>query len=167
MFSRERRVVRKGSGFPIRIREPPAEGAVTFSTCRLGWVGSMLCLLYFSGLFSDIPYQQASSSSYQCSYSYSYSYSYLPSPPSAFSAGVLTIRTGKPPAEGAVTFSTNLSGWVGSMLCSLLFGLIFSDTPIQLTKAVAENGSGVGTSPLPIHLCALRVLCGSPPHPAR
>ncbi|MDD8044409.1 MAG: hypothetical protein PHC78_11665, partial [Verrucomicrobiota bacterium] len=23
---------------------------------------------------------------------------------------------GKPPAEGAVTFSTNLSGWVGSML---------------------------------------------------
>ena len=28
---------------------------------------------------------------------------------------------GKPPAEGAVTFSTNLSGWVGSMLCSLLF----------------------------------------------
>jgi hypothetical protein len=28
---------------------------------------------------------------------------------------------GKPPAEGAVTFSTTLSGWVGSMLCSLLF----------------------------------------------
>jgi len=27
---------------------------------------------------------------------------------------------GKPPAKGAVTFSTNLSGWVGSMLCSLL-----------------------------------------------
>jgi len=27
-----------------------------------------------------------------------------------------------------VTFSTNLSGWVGSMLCSLLFGGIFSDT---------------------------------------
>jgi len=35
---------------------------------------------------------------------------------------------GKPPAEGAVTLSTNLSGWVGSMLCSLLFGVIFSDT---------------------------------------
>ena len=28
---------------------------------------------------------------------------------------------GKPPAEDAVAFSTNLSGWVGSMLCSLLF----------------------------------------------
>jgi hypothetical protein len=35
---------------------------------------------------------------------------------------------GKPPAEGAVTFSTNLSGWVGSMLCNLLWGGIFSDT---------------------------------------
>ena len=32
---------------------------------------------------------------------------------------------GKPPAEGAVTFSSNLSGWVGSMLCSLLFGGYF------------------------------------------
>ena len=32
---------------------------------------------------------------------------------------------GKPPAEGAVTFSTNLSGWVGSMLCSLLLGGYF------------------------------------------
>ena len=33
---------------------------------------------------------------------------------------------GKPPAEGAVTFSTNLSGGgVGSMLCSLLFGDYF------------------------------------------
>jgi cytochrome b561 len=31
----------------------------------------------------------------------------------------------KPPAEGAVTFSTNLSGWVCSMLCSLLFGGYF------------------------------------------
>ena len=29
--------------------------------------------------------------------------------------------SGKPPAEGAVTFSTNRSGWVGSMLYSLLF----------------------------------------------
>ncbi len=32
---------------------------------------------------------------------------------------------GKPPAEGAVTFPTNLSGWVGSMLCSLLLGSYF------------------------------------------
>src|SRR5690606_41894581 len=51
---------------------------------------------------------------------------------------------GKPPAEGAVTFSTNLSGWVGSMLCSLLFLGLFSVIPIQLTKAVVENGSDVG-----------------------
>ncbi|MDI9382902.1 MAG: hypothetical protein QM518_01260 [Verrucomicrobiota bacterium] len=33
-----------------------------------------------------------------------------------------------PPAEGAVTFSSNLSGWVGSMLCNLLFWGFFSDT---------------------------------------
>ncbi len=33
--------------------------------------------------------------------------------------------SGKPPAEGAVTFSTNLSGWVGSKLCSLFFGGYF------------------------------------------
>ena len=40
---------------------------------------------------------------------------------------------------------------------------LFSVIPIQLTKAVVENGSDVGPfSPLPIHLCAL---CGSPPHP--
>ena len=38
--------------------------------------------------------------------------------------------------------------------------------PIQLTKAVVENGSDVGPfSPLPIHLCALCDLCGIPPHP--
>ena len=29
--------------------------------------------------------------------------------------------SGKPPAESAVAFSTSLSGWVSSMLCSLLF----------------------------------------------
>ncbi len=70
---------------------------------------------------------------------------------------------GKPPAEGAVTFSTTLSGWVGSMLCSLLFWGLFSGIPIQLTKAVVENGSDVSPfSPLPIHLCDL---CGIPPHP--
>ncbi|MDD8047764.1 MAG: hypothetical protein PHF14_14965, partial [Verrucomicrobiota bacterium] len=28
---------------------------------------------------------------------------------------------GEPPAEDAEAFSTHLSGWVGSMLCSLLF----------------------------------------------
>jgi hypothetical protein len=54
---------------------------------------------------------------------------------------------GKPPAEGAVTFSTNLSGWVGSMLCSLLFFGFFSVIPIQLTKEVVENGSDVGPFP--------------------
>ena len=38
--------------------------------------------------------------------------------------------------------------------------------PIQLTKAVVENGSDVGPfPPLPIHLCALCDLCGIPPHP--
>ncbi|MGI6302079.1 MAG: hypothetical protein ACOX52_13645 [Verrucomicrobiota bacterium] len=38
--------------------------------------------------------------------------------------------------------------------------------PIQLTKAVVENGSDVGPfSPLPIHLCALCDRCGIPPHP--
>jgi hypothetical protein len=38
--------------------------------------------------------------------------------------------------------------------------------PIQLTKAVVENGSDVGPfSHLPIHLCALCDLCGIPPHP--
>ncbi|MDI9382824.1 MAG: transposase, partial [Verrucomicrobiota bacterium] len=42
----------------------------------------------------------------------------------------------------------------------------FSVIPIQLTKAVVENGSDVGPfSPLPIHLCALCDLCGIPPHP--
>jgi hypothetical protein len=40
---------------------------------------------------------------------------------------------------------------------------LFSVIPIQLTKAVVENGSDVGPFfPLPIHLCDL---CGSPPHP--
>jgi len=44
------------------------------------------------------------------------------------------------------------------MLCSLLFLGLFSVIPIQLTKAVVENGSDVGPfSPLPIHLL--------PPHP--
>src|SRR5690606_29826641 len=43
---------------------------------------------------------------------------------------------------------------------------LFSVIPIRLTKAVVENGSDVGPfSPLPIHLCALCDLCGSPPHP--
>jgi hypothetical protein len=43
---------------------------------------------------------------------------------------------------------------------------VFSVIPIQLTKAVVENGSDVGPfSPLPIHLCALCDLCGIPPHP--
>jgi hypothetical protein len=38
--------------------------------------------------------------------------------------------------------------------------------PIQLTKAVVQNGSDVGPfPPLPIHLCALCDLCGSLPHP--
>ena len=46
------------------------------------------------------------------------------------------------------------------------FGGLFSVIPIRLTKAVVENGSDVGPfSPLPIHLCALCDLCGSPPHP--
>ncbi len=45
------------------------------------------------------------------------------------------------------------------------FGGVFSVIPIQLTKAVVENGSDVGPfSPLPIHLCALCDLCGIPPH---
>lgn len=34
--------------------------------------------------------------------------------------------TGEPPAEGAVAFSVNLSGWVGSMPCSLPLWGIFS-----------------------------------------
>jgi hypothetical protein len=46
---------------------------------------------------------------------------------------------------------------------------LFSVIPIQLTKAVVENGSDVGPfAPLPIHACALCDLCdlcGSPPHP--
>jgi hypothetical protein len=43
---------------------------------------------------------------------------------------------------------------------------VFSVIPIQLTKAVVGNGSDVDPfSPLPIHLCALCDLCGSPPHP--
>ena len=52
------------------------------------------------------------------------------------------------------------------MLCSLLFWGLFSLIPVQLTKAVVENGSDVGPfPPLPIHLCALCDLCGIPPHP--
>jgi hypothetical protein len=70
---------------------------------------------------------------------------------------------GKPPAEGAVTFSTNLSGWVGSMLCSLLFLGFFSVIPIQLTKEVVENGSDVGPFPPPNTPLRHRTLCGIPP----
>ena len=39
------------------------------------------------------------------------------------------------------------------------------DIPFQQAKAVADNCSDVAASPLPIPLCALCVLCGSPPHP--
>jgi hypothetical protein len=41
----------------------------------------------------------------------------------------------------------------------------FSAKPFQQTKAVVENGSKIPAFPLPMHLCALCVLCGSPPHP--
>ena len=52
------------------------------------------------------------------------------------------------------------------MLCSLLLEGAFSVIPIQLTKAVVENGFDVGPfSPLPTHLCALCDLCGILPHP--
>ncbi|MDI9384850.1 MAG: hypothetical protein QM518_11175, partial [Verrucomicrobiota bacterium] len=34
-------------------------------------------------------------------------------------------RFGRYPIDPTVTFSTNLSGWVGSMLCSLLFWSYF------------------------------------------
>jgi len=42
---------------------------------------------------------------------------------------------------------------------------LFSVIPIQLTKAVVENGSDVSPfSPLPLPLCAPCDLCGSPSH---
>jgi hypothetical protein len=36
-----------------------------------------------------------------------------------------SFPSGEPPAGGAVAFSANLSGWVGSMPCSLLLWGIF------------------------------------------
>ena len=51
-----------------------------------------------------------------------------------------------PPAEDAVALPACLSGWVGSRLCTLLLGK-FLDKLFQQTKEVAENGSGVSTSP--------------------
>ncbi|MDI9384503.1 MAG: hypothetical protein QM518_09415, partial [Verrucomicrobiota bacterium] len=54
----QRKVLRKGSRIrnltsPSGSGEPPAEGAVTFSSCLSGWVGSMFCSLLFWGFFSD------------------------------------------------------------------------------------------------------------------
>jgi hypothetical protein len=37
--------------FPSESEEPPAEGAVAFSTCLWRWVGSMLCTQHFWGIF--------------------------------------------------------------------------------------------------------------------
>jgi hypothetical protein len=74
--------------------------------------------------------------------------------------------SGKPPAEGAVAFSTWPLGWVGAMPESpTLLGIFYSINRFRPTKAVVENGSDVSPfSPLPIHLCALCDLCGiSPP----
>ena len=41
----------------------------------------------------------------------------------------------------------------------------FLGIPFQQTKEVAENCSNEAAFPLPIHLCAPCVLCGSPPLP--
>ena len=74
--------------------------------------------------------------------------------------------SGEPPAEGAVAFSTFLWGWVGSMLRDLPFRGNLLDIPFQQTKAVAEECYDVAAFPPLKHLCALCVLCGSPPHAA-
>ena len=56
-----------GLGIERTQDESPAEGAVAFSTCLWGWIGSMLCPLHFGGFFLDLPFQQAKAVAENCS----------------------------------------------------------------------------------------------------
>ena len=66
------------------------------------------------------------------------------------------VRIAKVGLEGVGRFPALRLTFLGNYL----------DIPFQQTKAVAENCSDVAPIPPLKHLCALCVLCGSPPHPA-
>ncbi len=106
--------VRKGSACPSGSGKPPAEGAVAFSSWPQGRVGSILCLLlFFGGEISRFSRQYLETAPM-----------WLPCPSqytSAFSAGVLPIRIRKASRRGRGGVFELPKGWVGSILCLLLF----------------------------------------------
>ena len=165
--------VRKGSrvpdlSSPFPSGEPRAEAQRRGGVFDLpmGWVGSMLCSLLFWGYFQLYRFSRPRQLLKTAPMQVPFPPSQYTSAPSAISAGYLPTRSRKASRRGRGGVFDQPIGVGRFHALQPTFLGFFSVIPIQLTKAVVENGSDVGPfSPLPIPLCALCDLCGIPPHP--
>ena len=135
-----------GLGIERTQDESPAEGAVAFSTCLWGWIGSMVCPDLFGGFF--IPFQQTKAVADNRSDVAGGRPKRYPLSSPCFS---IRIRRASRRGRGGVFDLPMGMGRFHAQRLTFLGN--FLDIPFQQTKAVAGNCSDVAAFP-PLRLCA-------------